>query len=332
MIIARIPGYSLVFQEKDANVVVYRDADGKAISAMGADLDPLPDPLPGPLPGPMVPITLGNWRGNFLFDQVFYFSPSLLAWSAAMRREFFTWTKAQGSTHVWINGQQDNWQPLYTRGGFDCFQSDVSLDHLVAVLIETRTAGLIPCLSLHDQRQTIEMMDQGGGLAQLISEDQRVIDATHEHVAMYMGLTWEINEVPQWRIGQDRNPAIRRYCREVNTHGRHVGFHWAPRYHNGNPDVQGGFQLWNHLPPHAVRLQQWPKRCDDAELRDLTEQAVVVAEATGHGICIFEHSRPDYPDRPGGGQDLAEAARRAQVCADVVGNRIPLERFGRMNG
>jgi len=313
-----------VFQEGDGNVVLYHD--DVPVWSSNTILTPIPQQ-------PMVPITLGGWHGNFMFNKDWYFAPSLLAWTANRRQAYYQWNQAHGYTHLWVNAQQDNWDQRYTHGGFDAFQGIVSLDHLVVVLKEIREAQLVPCVGLHDQRQTIEIMEQHDGLSRLIREDQQVIDATHEHVSLYMGLTWEINEVPNWSIGQTRNPAITRYCNEVNTHGRDVGFHWAPRTdEHGKPDVQGGFQLWNHLPSHAVRLQQYPKDCDDDELRDRTEQAVVVHGPTNTKQCIFEHSRMDVPNRPGGGQDMAEAVRRAQVCMDVIGDRLPVDRRGSMNG
>lgn len=282
---------------------------------------------PFAIPIPLTPITLGNWFGNFLYNEEFYFGPSCVAWNTTQRQRYFNWTKQMGYKHIWINAQQDNWDSRYTYGGYDIFHSGLS--HLTSVLIEARQEGLIPCLGLHDQRQTIELMREPEGLDRLIREDNIIIEATHEHVALYMGLTWELNEVPGWRIGSRRNPDIIKYFSQINNHGRDVGIHYAP---SPDGDVYGGFQLWDKLPSYAVRLQQFPKDASIEELVNRTEQAVIVHENSNGKLCIFEHSRMHMPGRPGGGQTLADAQYRANVCAEVIKDRLPPFRWGSMNG
>ena len=173
----------------------------------------------------------------------------------------------------------------------------------------------------------------------LLAEQQRLVDATWEHVALYMGMTWELNELGRWSTGKPRNEAIVDYCMRMNFHGRDVGFHYAPPAlgntdENGEEDkVFGGFQLWDLLPPWAVRLQQIPKEANDAQLLERTEAAALVHRGTNTKICAFEHSRMSVagrevdPDRP-----LPDAERRASLCMGVLSSGLPASRRGSMNG
>ena len=81
-----------------------------------------PDPVPPPEPDPIVPITLGNWKGNFLYPASRYFAPAVCARPEGERRAYFAEEVARGYTHVLINAEQDDWGPRnghpdWTSGG-----------------------------------------------------------------------------------------------------------------------------------------------------------------------------------------------------------------------
>ena len=314
-----------VFQEGDGNVVLYHD--DVPVWATNTVLPTRPSQ-------PMIEVTLGNWRGNFMYDKTWYFGPSLLAWPADMRQAYYQWTRDRGYTHLWANAQQANWDARYTRGGFDAFDGDGSLAHLVTVLREIREAQLIPCLGIHDQPQAASLPWE-----QLIDQTQRCIDATCEHVAIYMIMGWELNENSRWSTGIKRNPAIIEMFQRLKNRGRDLGVHYAPPPlgnldEGGEEDeVYGGYQLWKHLPAHAVRLQQIPKDATDDQLRSRTHAAMIVNRDTGTKLCAFEHSRMSVPGRDvHPSRSLDNAQSRAALCLDVMRPDMPQSRTGSMNG
>lgn len=309
-----------------------RDGTGKLVPLDGVEEEEEPDEPD------LIPITLGDWRGNFLYDRRWYFGPSLLAggWDAAMRQEYYQWNLSRGYTHLWVNAQQDNWDQRYTRGGFDVFRNTGSMDILIliAVLKEIRAAQLIPCVGIHDQPEAARLPWEI-----LISQTQRLINATFEHVALYMVMGWELNENDRWATGGVRNPAIIELFQRIDPQGRDLGVHYAPPAlkntdEAGEEDlVFGGFQLWEQLPPHAVRLQQIPKEATNFQLIERTEAAALVHRGTNTKICAFEHSRMTIPGREvDPDRSLGDAESRAAICLDVLSSGLPASRRGSMNG
>lgn len=313
-------GRAVLQVQNDGNLVLYHP-NGPVWSSHTDSLTPIPEP-------DLIPITLGNWHGNFMYDEGWYFGPSLLAWPKTMRQEYYRWTRLNGYTHLWVNAQQDNWDGRYTRGGYNVYANG-RLEHLLDVLKEIRAAQLIPCLGLHDQPQAKELSWE-----ELLERQQWLVDETWKHVALYMGLTWELNELDRWGTGEPRNEAIVLYCGRMNFHGRDVLFHYAPPA-LGNTDedgeedlVFGGYQLWELLPSHAVRGQQIPKEANDQQLRERTYAAMIVNRDTGTKICAFEHSRMSVPGREvDPSWTLEDSHRRAGICLEVL-SEMPKERRG----
>ena len=299
--------------------------------------DPVPPPDPGDiLPDhsveePIVPITLGNWKGNFLYPASRYFAPAVCARPEGERRAYFAEEVARGYTHVLINAEQDDWgirngHPDWTSGGFNAYAPE-GMPQLIEVLWEAREAGLIPMVGVVDQ-PTLEHLD----LDTIIARTQQLVDSTHEDVCLYM-LSWELNEV--WGSADERNPNIHRWVNEVNWHGRDVGIHYAPPP-LGNTDwegeedhVHGGYGLYEDLPPNVVRMAQFPNEIDDDTLTLRCRLGCEVNMNTNTKYCAFEHSGWHRRDPQWSEEDCT---RRADICRSVMSLHFSPGACGSMNG
>lgn len=289
-------------------------------------VEPEPTPQPAPVPdeAELVAITLGRWKGNFLYPAEQFFPPAICAFPRARQDALLQWHKAQGYTHFLVNAQQDDWgpsrgHPEYTLGGCDAYRSDAAMATLIDVLTRVRGYGLIPLLGVVDQQEILNV-----DLGTIIDKTKRLVAATWEHVCLFM-LSWEIDEV--YSPGQVFEDNLHRWIGEVDWRGRDVGIHTAD-------GKKGGFGFYGSLPRSATRLYQCHPNADLGTLEYECRLCAEVASGTGTKMCAFEHSSslnqsPVY--------DLSHCEQRADACNDGIrtvfgDSESDRARYGSMNG
>jgi len=267
----------------------------------------------------LAPIIMGRWQGNFLYPAEHFFGPACVGFDPDRRARYFAYLRERGDTHVLINAEQADWgpsrgHPEYTAGGFNAYAGD-GMARLVAVLQEARRVGLTPLVGVIDQPSLRAL-----SLETLIARSRTLVNATAEHVCLYM-LSWEIDEV--WGHGDIREPNLRRWINEVDWRGRDVGIHYAD-------GMRGGLTFYGSLPPFTVRLMQWENTLSVDELAHEAYLIAEVADRTGTKVCAFEHSSSlnQSPNRPE--PECLERARAA--LAEFRKFSLSEDRFGSMNG
>jgi hypothetical protein len=263
-------------------------------------------------------IALGDWRGHFLTAD-FFFPPAIKGdWKA-----YLSWYAGQGYRTVLLNAEQHDWgpskgHPEWTDGGYTAYRSDVDMVHFVSVLEEARDEGLIPIVGVVDQPALHDPIES------IIDRSKRLVEATHEHVALYM-LSWEIREV--WRDSTEREANEDRWIGEVDWHGRDVGIHYqaaSKTIEDEDPGLGGGINryqaLENIYPGHVTRLLQFHNEAP----RDVMEEQVRRTAGTvhaEHGLgkwACFEHS-----------SELNQP--KTYTRAEVGQRGLPKDRCGYMN-
>jgi hypothetical protein len=279
-----------------------------------------PPPTPGPTPGPLVPIVDSGLVGNFLYPFAnFFFGPACAAFDSARRREYFEHEQAIGHNAVMINALQDNWgpprgHPEWTSGGFDASSSSAQLQHLVNVLIEARSYGLIPVVGLVDQQQLIHWSRD-----LVIAWSRDLVAATHDHCAGYMA-GWEGDEV--LGSSDDRVAYYHAWFAGVDWRGRFFGIHYAD-------GLKDSVALYQPMGRGSVRMMQYGGADDDAALIDKSRKIAVTAQITGSRVCGFEHSSPNNPPT----YSEADCIRRAGLVMRTLHTELPDSQIvGSLNG
>jgi len=295
-------------------------------------IPPLPDPKP---------ITLGRWRENAWYPDFSYAKWMYPFFTKERRKRIFEWNLSRGLPDiVSCASEADAWSnSTVTPRRFRWWESQDNTDFMLASIKETREAGLCPLLTVFEHT-SIPLGD-----AMSIARAQRLADLTAKDVRLYI-LSWEIDErIPNSR---ERWRWEKMMCREVDWHGRDLGFHYARslegsgnHVYGGNPNAsdpadrvglrqafeQGGNA---HHRANVVRLYQANRNISLAQLGDEAEKVGRVARDTGTKCAAFEHSGTD--PAIGDTRSEAECNQRATIAHNAMRRYVDESRTGSMNG
>lgn len=280
-----------------------------------------PPPLP-PSERNMVEIALGNWRGDFLNPPDWYFGPACASLNLFSLEDYMDSEVSAGHTHLVVNGHQHNWgpskgHPEWTHGGYNAFND---MPKFVNILKQIRQSGLQPVVGCVDQNWLYSK-----SFNTILSLIREIVDATWEHTPLYI-LSWEWNEV--W-MADPRNDYLRRIFNEVDFHGRDAGIHYAPPSLNDPDMVHGGYDFYGSLPPHAVRLAQYPNESTFPQLEERIRLGCEVNARTNTKFCYFEARGRVRRDPQWTHDAVRQAAYRARV---IMSEYMPVSRIGSLNG